>query len=134
VDVDRNILLSFNESSNNTDINQVRKASGLLYNDYTKILSISGGLVTNNDITITSGDLKVINGLIIGDLQGSVSGEATPKIHLSENPEYGGASTELYGHVKLQKELNGIPAPPSNSADKNASDITNGIAASPYMV
>lgn len=134
VDVDRNILLSFNESSNNTDINQVRKASGLLYNDYTKILSISGGLVANNDITITSGDLKVINGLIIGDLQGNVSGEATPKIHLSENPEYGGASTELYGHVKLQKELNGVPAPPSNSADKNASDITNGIAASPYMV
>jgi hypothetical protein len=58
--------------------------------------------VTGGDESLkVKGNLVVEQGTIIGKLQGEVTGTATPKIHLSENPDYGGASTELYGHVKL---------------------------------
>ena len=50
---------------------------------------------------VKKGDLVVEQGIIIGRLQGEVTGSATPKIHISETPDYGGASTKLYGHVKL---------------------------------
>jgi hypothetical protein len=76
----------------------------------------------------------VTNGKIIGTIEGDVTGTATPKIHLSTEPEYGGASLNLYGHVKVQDELTGIPTPSSDNTDINAANITNGIAASPYMV
>jgi len=85
VNVDRNILLSFNENSGNTDTNQVRKASGLLYNDYTKILSLAGGLTTNSDITINSGDLNVLDGFIVGDVQGNFYGLLQNSLTLSIN-------------------------------------------------
>ncbi len=131
--VDRDVLLSYNESNNQTDKSQVRKANGLKYNDGTKVLSVEGGINTQGTINIKDGDLKVVGGVIIGNVQGDVSGSAIPKIHLSEKPEYGGASKEMYGHVILQDEFLGVPAPSiSNTNNSNADVIA--IAASPYLV
>lgn len=133
-DVDRNILLSYNESNNNSDSAQVRKARGLTYNDASQTLSSEGGIVAGAGIIVNNGDLIVVTGKIIGDLEGNVTGQATPKIHLSGIPEYGGASTELYGHVRLQDELIIEPLPSSANINITAADVTRGIAASPKMV
>ena len=132
--VDRNILVSYNEASNTSETSQIRKASGLLYNDATKLLTVPGGIRANDDVTINNGNLQVVGGIIIGDLQGNVTGEATPKIHLSDLPEYGGASTELYGHVRLQDTLGVEPPPSSTNSDKESANVVSGIAASPKMV
>ena len=70
---------------------------------------------------------------IIGKLQGEVTGTATPKIHLSENADYGGASKELYGHVKLVDTMPETPEPSSDNTDKNNTTVP-GLAASPYLV
>lgn len=115
-----------------SETNPVRKASGLKYNPSTRILDVEGG-IRSGPVDI-SGDLQVTNGVIIGNVQGDITGVATPKIHLSDIPEYGGASTELYGHVKVQDAFDGVPSPSSNNTDKSAADIVNGIAASPYLV
>lgn len=132
---DRNVLLSYNETNSNNDTAQVRKAHGLTYNSLSQILTIGGGANINGPTNVSGGDLTVTGGDIVGNLRGNVTGEATPKIHLSDSPEYGGASTNLYGHVKVQDTLTEV-APPlsSNNSNTDASNITNGIAASPYMV
>lgn len=132
-DSNRNILLAYNTGTD-SDTGQVRKARGLFYNDASQFLTIGGGLQANGDVTVNDGNLTVIGGMIIGDLQGNVTGQATPKIHLSDIPEYGGASTELYGHVKLQDELTSEPLASSTNTDKNSAVIINGVAASPKMV
>lgn len=75
----------------------------------------------------------MIDGYIIGKLKGDVEGSATPKIHLSLKPEYGGSSLELYGHVKLQDTLNSKPNPSTSNTNINNTEIT-AIAASPLMV
>lgn len=131
---DRNVLLSYNESNSNNDTAQTRKARGLIYNSLSQILTIGGGANINGPTNVV-GDLTVTEGDIVGNLRGNVTGEATPKIHLSLNPEYGGASLNLYGHVKVQDELTET-APPlsSDNSSIDASNVTNGIAASPYMV
>ena len=132
-EVNRNILLSYNESSLNSDTDRTRKANGLTYNDYTKILNIAGGAVIGGAVNISGGDLTVVGGQIVGDLKGNVTGSATPKIHISALPEYGGASKLLYGHVRLQDDLLVMPPASSSNEDVGASNI-EAIAASPLMV
>ena len=130
----RNVLLSYNDTPSTSDTAQTRKANGLLFNDASGILSVPGGLDVNGRTNITGGDLTVVGGYIVGDLKGNVTGSATPKIHLSSEPEYGGASTELYGHVKVQDTLGVQPPLSSNNSDPNSALVTNGVAASPRMV
>lgn len=130
----RNVLLSYNADSESMDTSQVRKANGLLFNDSTRRLTVEGGIDTNGAVFVNHGDLSVLDGYIIGHLKGDVEGEAKPKIHLSTKPEYGGASINLYGHVKLQDVLNNKPEPSSDNENINDPNITNAIAASPLMV
>lgn len=130
----RNVLLSYNADSESMDTSQVRKANGLLFNDSTRRLTVEGGIDTNGAVFVNHGDLSVLDGYIIGHLKGDVEGEAKPKIHLSNKPEYGGASINLYGHVKLQDILNNKPEPSSDNENINDPNITNAIAASPLMV
>lgn len=131
---DRNVLLSYNEASNNMDTSQVRKANGLTFNDATQKMTIAGGMNSNGPVNVNHGDLSVLDGYIIGNLKGDVQGQATPKIHLSLKPEYGGASTKLYGHVKLQDILNTKPDPSSSNENINDTNVVAAIAASPLMV
>lgn len=134
-DTDRQLLLSERETNTN-DVNVTRKGKGLTYNNFTGKLK-AGSLELegskSNSLILKKGDLIVEDGTIVGKLQGEVTGTATPKIHLSESPEYGGASTNTYGHVKLVDEINGIPSASSNNRDTNASNV-EGLAASPYLV
>ena len=111
----------------------VRKALGLTFDTSSNLLKIPGGIEAEGNSLIT-GDLRVVSGVIIGDIQGNVSGTATPKIHLSTLPEHGGASLDLYGHVKLQDELTSEPEPSSSNTDINSANVTRGVAASPKMV
>lgn len=131
---ERNVLLSYNEANNNMDTSQVRKANGLTFNDATQKMTIAGGMNSNGPVNVNHGDLSVLDGYIIGKLKGDVEGQATPKIHLSLKPEYGGASTKLYGHVKLQDILNTKPDPSSSNENINDTNVVAAIAASPLMV
>ena len=131
---DRNILLSYNEASNTADTSQVRKANGLTFNDATQKMTIAGGMNSNGPVNVNHGDLSVLDGYIIGNLKGDVQGQARPKIHISLKPEYGGASTKLYGHVKLQDILNTKPDPSSDNENINNTNVVAAIAASPLMV
>jgi hypothetical protein len=130
----RNVLLSYNADSESMDTSQVRKANGLLFNDSTQRLTVEGGLDTNGPVFVNHGDLSVLDGYIIGHLKGDVEGEVKPKIHLSNKPEYGGASINLYGHVKLQDILNNKPEPSSDNENINDTNVVNAVAASPLMV
>lgn len=133
--INRQLLLAERDSDTD-DTNTTRKGSGLSYNNYTKVLK-TGNLEVEGSrtqsIIVKNGDLVVQNGTIIGKLQGEVTGTATPKMHLSNKPEYGGASKHLYGHVKLVDTINGVPSPSSDNQDVNASGII-AEAASPYLV
>ena len=131
---ERNVLLSYNEANNNTDTSQVRKANGLTFNDATQRITIAGGMTSDGAVTVNHGDVSVLDGYIIGNLKGNVEGQATPKIHLSLKPEYGGASTKLYGHVKLQDILSRKPDPSSDNENINDTNVVAAIAASPLMV
>ena len=131
----RPILLSYNEGFDEASTSEVRKANGLEYNDGTGNLKLSkGGIEVSEDVVVKNGDLIVEKGVIKGDLEGNVSGNATPKIHLSATPDYGGASKELFGHVKLIDEL-GVTAPsPSSDNTVTTNTDVNAIAASPLLV
>lgn len=131
---ERNILLSYNEANNNMDTSQVRKANGLTFNDATQRITVAGGMVSDGAVTVNHGDVSVLDGYIVGKLKGDVEGQATPKIHLSLKPEYGGASTKLYGHVKLQDILSRKPDPSSDNENINNTNVVAAIAASPLMV
>lgn len=131
---ERNILLSYNEANNNMDTSQVRKANGLTFNDATQRITVAGGMVSDGAVTVNHGDVSVLDGYIIGKLKGDVEGQANPKIHLSLKPEYGGASTKLYGHVKLQDILSRKPDPSSDNENINDTNVVAAIAASPLMV
>lgn len=131
---ERNILLSYNEANNNMDTSQVRKANGLTFNDATQRITVAGGMASDGAVTVNHGDVSVLDGYIIGKLKGDVEGQATPKIHLSLKPEYGGASTKLYGHVKLQDILSRKPDPSSDNENINYTNVVAAIAASPLMV
>lgn len=131
---DKNILLSYNDNNNNSDSAPVRKARGLLFNNQLQHLTVQGGITSNNSVNVSNGDLVVTNGYIVGNLKGDVEGEAKPKIHLSKKPEYGGASTQLYGHVLLSDEVpNEEPEDSSNNDNANNANVT-ATAASPKMV
>lgn len=132
--VERNILLSYNEANNNMDTSQVRKANGLTFNDATQRITVAGGMVSDGAVTVNHGNVSVLDGYIIGKLKGDVEGQAIPKIHLSLKPEYGGASTKLYGHVKLQDILSRKPDPSSDNENINDTNVVAAIAASPLMV
>lgn len=132
---DRQILLSERDSDFD-DTNVTRKAKSLTYNNSTQTLNVPNIEIDgtkDQSLLVKNGNLVVRNGTIIGRLQGEVSGTATPKIHLSENPDYGGASTELYGHVKLVDNMPENPSQSSNNSDKNNASVS-GYAASPYLV
>lgn len=131
---ERNILLSYNEASNSADTSPARKAHGLTFNDATQKITVAGGMNSNGPVMVNHGDLSVLDGYIIGNLKGDVQGEATPKIHISLKPEYGGASTKTYGHVKLQDILNVKPNPSSDNENISDTNIVAAIAASPLMV
>lgn len=131
---ERNILLSYNEASNSADTSPARKAHGLTFNDATQKITVAGGMNSNGPVMVNHGDLSVLDGYIIGNLKGDVQGEATPKIHISLKPEYGGASTKTYGHVKLQDILNIKPNPSSDNENISDTNIVAAIAASPLMV
>lgn len=132
---DRQLLLAESDiTASNTNI--TRKGRGISFNNYTRVLKtpnieIEG--TKDQSIVVKNGDLVVQNGTIIGKLQGEVTGTATPKIHLSDKPEYGGASKNLYGHVKLVDTINGEPSESSSNQDINASGVV-AEAASPYLV
>lgn len=129
---ERNVLLAYSDMDVSESA-QVRKANGMSYNDVTKKLILTGGLNSTGAVNVVGSDLTVIDGYIIGKLKGNVEGSATPKIHLSLKPEYGGSSLELYGHVKLQDTLNSKPNPSTSNTNINNTEIT-AIAASPLMV
>lgn len=133
--LDRNILLA--EDQRDTDnTNITRKGKDLKYNNFDKTLKAPNIEVEGTkdiSVVINKGNLVVRQGTIVGKLQGEVTGTATPKIHISEIPDYGGASTELYGHVKLQDEMPTTPQPSSNNTDKTNKQV-EAIAASPYLV
>lgn len=132
---ERQLLLSERDTNTN-DTNITRKGKGLTYNNYTQVLKAGGLEISGsqeNSLVVKNGDLVVENGTIIGKLKGEVTGTATPKIHLSIKPEYGGASTKMYGHVKLVDTIVGIPNPASDNEDQNAANV-NAEAASPYLV
>lgn len=131
---ERNVLLSYNEANNNIDTSQVRKANGLTFNDATQRITVAGGMTSDGAVTVNHGDVSVLDGYIVGKLKGDVEGQATPKIHLSLKPEYGGASTKLYGHVKLQDILSRKPDPSSDNENINDTNVVAAIAASPLMV
>lgn len=134
VDVDRPLLISENQQDrDNTDV--TRKGKQVTYNNLTKTLKVpkvevNGG---TEDSLKVKGNLVVEQGIIVGKLQGEVTGTATPKIHLSENPDYGGASTELYGHVKLVDQMPSTPQPSSSNSNKDNQQV-EANAASPYLV
>lgn len=131
---ERNILSTYSSNNTGTSTSQVRKTNGLTFNDSVKRLTVEGGIISNKDITVTKGDLVVENGYIVGNLKGEVSGEVTPKIHLSAKPEYGGSSTELYGHVKVQDELPKTIPPASSNNTNLTNKGVDAKAASPLMV
>ena len=129
---DRNVLISSGISAN-SETGVTVKADGMTFNTESKKLTVIGGI--NAGETNINGNLTVIGGQIVGDVKGNITGTATPKIHLSALPEYGGASLTLYGHVKLEDFL-GVtaPEPSSTNTDVGASTIERGVAASPKMV
>lgn len=134
-DSDRQLLLAESEATI-SNVNTTRKGRGISFNNYTQVLKVPNIEVEGTkeqSIIVKNGNLVVQKGTIIGKLQGEVTGTATPKIHLSDKPEYGGASKSLYGHVKLVDAINGEPKPSSDNQDNNASNIT-AEAASPYLV
>jgi hypothetical protein len=84
-DINRQILLA-ERNADTSDTNITRKGEGLTYNNHTKLLKagnleLSGG--KPQSLVVKQGDLIVENGIIVGKLQGEITGTATPKIHLS---------------------------------------------------
>lgn len=130
VNQEKSLLVSSNVGTE-TDTTTTEKATAT-YNNVTGTLFIPGGLNVTNDVDV-GGDIEV-KGVIIGNLQGNVTGDATPKIHADVSPKFGGASLNLYGHVKLQDVFVGIPEPSSSNDNTNSTTTERGIAASPKLV
>ena len=135
---DKPIILAYTEGGVD-QTNPVRQASGLTYNDKSGELKVKGAVTVGGGVNVNGGDLHVAEGYkIYGEIYGNITGTATPKIHSSKTPQYGAASTNLYGHVIVQDEL-GITAPPptSTNSDPNKTGLESGVqvvAASPLMV
>jgi hypothetical protein len=139
--LDRPILAAISGSLD-SETGEVIKSSGVTINTATHDLKVKGGIsAVDGGVRIDSdGNLHIKGNIIVdGVLQGNSSGTAIPKVHLSDKPQYGGASTGLYGHVKLQDDFerkNGVIIAPSSSSDNtdNNNENVNAIAASPMMV
>lgn len=132
VSASRPILLSYSDNEQ-AETAQVRKAKGLTYNDATQVLTVPGGITSNGDVNIT-GNLEVVNGYIVGKFKGDVDGQAIPKVHISAKPEYGGASTKMYGHVIVQDEVPETEPDPSSDNEDTTNTKVVAVAASPLMV
>ena len=130
VNQEKSLLISSNVGTE-TDTTTTEKATAT-YNNVTGTLSVPGGLNVTTDVDI-GGDIEV-RGVIIGTLQGSVTGDATPKVHAGVSPKFGGASLNLYGHVKLQDKFVGVPEPSSSNDNPNSTTTERGIAASPKLI
>lgn len=131
INQNKSLLLSSNSGLDSETTSSEKSTA--TYNNVLGVLTIPGGLNVTGKTNI-SGDLEVTDGYIIGNLQGSVTGDATPKIHADSTPKYGGASLNLYGHVKLQDEFVGIPDSSSSNSNPNSTVTEKGIAASPRLV
>lgn len=135
LDKNRQILLAERDEDQN-DTNITRKGR-ITFNNYSGVLETPKMKITGaeeqNVLIIDNGNIVVTNGYIEGKVKGDIEGYATPKIHISMEPDYGGASTKTYGHVMLVDE---IPDNPSVSSDNE--DLTDATiqakAASPYAV
>ena len=134
IEGEHDLLLSYNSSNTNTDTTQTLKGNGVTFNNITQKLTVENGIKANGGVDISGGDLTVEGGYIVGTLKGDVTGSAIPKIHLSTQPEYGGASKELYGHVKLQDTLPTVMPDDSSDNTSNSNAGVIAIAASPKMV
>ena len=130
INQEKSLLISSNVGLG-VDTTTTEKATAT-YNNVTGTLSIPGGLNVATDVDI-GGDIEV-KGVIIGTLQGSVTGDATPKVHADVSPKFGGASLNLYGHVKLQDVFIGVPEPSSSNDNPNSTTTERGVAASPKLV
>lgn len=130
----KDVLISYNNSNKSSESAAVRKANGFKFDDATGMVYIRGGLESDGSMRVTKGDITIDDGYFVGNVKGDVSGSATPKIHLSEIPEYGGASLYLYGHVLLQDLLPEIEPNPSSDNKNNLNETVNAYAASPLMV
>lgn len=119
--------------------NPVRQAHGLTYNDSTGELATKGNLKVGGGVNVIGGDIVLAPGYkIYGELYGNITGTAIPKVHTSQTPNYGSASTALYGHVKLQDDLGTeAPLPSSTNEVPDKDKLEEGVqavAASPLMV
>lgn len=126
-------LLLTSSNSDNDEIGYTYK-SDIIYSN--GVLKIPNGLEINDGgVIIANGDIQVLNGSIKGKIEGDVI--TTPKIHSSINQDYGGASLNLFGHVKLQ-DIIPTEDPGNSSNNINITDTTNSglnaIAATPKMV
>lgn len=135
-DKNRYVLLAERETDFD-DTSFTMKSKGLKFNNLTQTLTspkiIVSGEENSNVLVVQNGNVVVSNGFIEGKVKGEVEGTATPKIHLSTIPDYGGASLNTYGHVMLVDEINGIPSRSSDNTNLNNKEVT-AYAASPYAV
>ena len=129
INQEKSLLISSNVGLG-VDTTTTEKATAT-YNNVTETLSVPNLNITN-DVDV-GGDLEV-KGIIVGTLQGSVTGDATPKVHADTSPKFGGASLNLYGHVKLQDVFVGVPEPSSSNDNPNSTTTERGVAASPKLV
>ena len=131
----RQLLLAEREEAQD-DTNITRKANAT-FNNATGELKVPKmiveGVENTNVLIIQNGNIIVQNGVIEGKVKGEVEGTATPKIHISDIPDYGGASLYTYGHVKLVDEVSDNPERSSNNTDKMNKNVI-ALAASPYAV
>lgn len=130
----KDVLLSYNNSNKGSEAAAVRKANGFKFDDATGIVYVRGGMESDGPMRINKGDFTIQDGYFIGNLIGNVTGTATPKIHLSETPEYGGASLNLYGHVILSDIVPETEPDPSSDNQDTSSENVVAKAASPLMV
>ena len=137
-DKDRNILIAENDNQNE-ESGPVVKAGGLQYNNNEqKLKGQNAGFGGNVDV---SGDVNVI-GIIKGNVEGNVTGVATPNNHADPTTKYGagtsagpgGTPAAMYGHVKLQDDFDKNTDGTMVVPDAGNTDKGKGVAASPLMV
>lgn len=132
---DRRVLLAERDGDND-DTNVTRK-SKVTFNNSTELLTVPKIKVTGakdqNVLVIDSGNIKLTDGYVEGKIKGDIEGSATPKIHISAQPNYGGASLRTYGHVMLVDIISDDVE--ESSSNEDLSDTTiEAKAASPYAV
>lgn len=132
---DRQLLLA-ERGETQDDTNITRKANAT-FNNVTGQLKVPRmtiqGDSNSNVLIIENGNIIVQNGVIEGKVKGEVEGTAIPKIHISDIPDYGGASLNTYGHVMLIDEIPNNPERSSSNTDKMNKNVV-ALAASPYAV